>query len=137
MTWLLDTNTLVYALKQEGGVRERLNDAALRGQLAMSAVTVAELLFGAENSQKRDENRRVIFTKLQRIQIVPFGLGTAEHYARIKFHLARTGRPRPRFDLQIAATALDLGATLVTHDGDLLLAGIPGLPLEDWYKAPL
>lgn len=43
MIYLLDTNTLVYALNRQGGVRERVNDAALRNRLATSSIVVAEL----------------------------------------------------------------------------------------------
>ena len=35
-------------------------------------------------------------------------------------------------DLWIAATALALGATLVTRDSDF--SGTPGLVIEDWTK---
>ena len=133
MTWLLDTNMLVYALKRQGGVRERLNETALRGdRLTMSAVTMAELLYGAERSARRDENRRTILTKLKRIDVIPFGQGAADHYAKIKALLAAAGLPRPRLDLLIAAAALDLGARLVSHDDDLHDV-IPDLVVEDWY----
>lgn len=51
MICLLDTNTIIYALKYQGGVRERINLAGLRGeQLVTSAVVAAELLYGAERS---------------------------------------------------------------------------------------
>jgi predicted nucleic acid-binding protein len=33
----------------------------------------------------------------------------------------------------IAAQAIAAGATLVTHDDDLLGHSIPGLTVEDWY----
>jgi predicted nucleic acid-binding protein len=42
----------------------------------------------------------------------------------------------PRVDLMIAATALELGATLVTYDDDLLSAPIPELAVVDWFTPP-
>jgi hypothetical protein len=69
---LLDTNTLVYALNRQGGVRERVNDAALRNRLATSSIVVAELLYGAGRSSRPEENRRVVLRGLERFQIVPF-----------------------------------------------------------------
>jgi predicted nucleic acid-binding protein len=50
--YLLDTNTLVYALNRQGGVRERVNDAALSSRLATSSIVVAELLYGAGRSMR-------------------------------------------------------------------------------------
>jgi hypothetical protein len=43
-SWLLDANTLVYAMNRVGGVRERANAAALNGRLLTSTIVVSELL---------------------------------------------------------------------------------------------
>jgi tRNA(fMet)-specific endonuclease VapC len=131
--YLLDTNTLVYALNRRGGVRERVNDAALRSRLATSSIVVAELLYGAGRSARPEENRRVVIRGLERFQIVPFTFATAEHFARLMTDLSAKGKPPPRVDLMIAATALELGATLVTHDNDLLSAPISALTVIDWF----
>jgi tRNA(fMet)-specific endonuclease VapC len=133
--WLLDTNTIIYALKYQGGVRERINLAGLRGeQLVTSAVVAAELLYGAERSARRDENRKEIHKALSGIKPLPFTLAAAEHYARLKFHLASKGKLKGRIDLLAAAAALDVGATLVTHDGDFDPRDMPSdLKLDDWY----
>ena len=133
MIYLLDTNTLVYALNRQGGVRERVNDAALSNRLATSSIVVAELLYGAGRSSRPEENRKVVFRGIERFQIVPFTFATAEHFARLMTDLAARGKTPPRVDLMIAATALELGATLVTHDDDLLSAPIPVLTVVDWF----
>jgi tRNA(fMet)-specific endonuclease VapC len=131
--YLLDTNTLVYALNHRGGVRERIHDASLRNGMATSSVAVAELLYGAGRSSRPEENRRVVLRGIQRFEIVPFTLSTAEHFARLPTDLAAPGKTPPRVDLMIAATALELRATPVTHDDDLLSAPIPALTVVDWY----
>ena len=59
-TWLLDANTLVYAMNRLGGVRERANAAALDGRLLTSAIVVSELLYGAERSSRVEVNRREV-----------------------------------------------------------------------------
>lgn len=133
MIYLLDTNTLVYALNRQGGVRERVNDAALSSRLATSSIVVAELLYGAARSSRPEENRKVVLRGLERFQIVPFTFTTAEHFARLMTDLAAKGKTPPRVDLMIAAAALELGATLVTHDNDLLSAPIPTLTVIDWF----
>jgi tRNA(fMet)-specific endonuclease VapC len=133
--WLLDTNTIAYALKYQGGVRDRINEVALRGDRVVTTVVVAaELLYGAERSARREENRRQIHTALARITPMPFTLSAAEHYARLKAHLASRGKLKARIDLLVAAAALDVGATLVTHDGDLVTEDMPDhLQVVDWY----
>lgn len=135
MIWLLDTNTIIYALKYEGGVRERINLAGLRGeQLVTSAVVAAELLYGVERSARRDENRREVHKALSGIRPLPFTLTTAEHYARLKFQVASKGKMKARIDLMAAAAALDAGATLVTHDRDFDPSDMPPeLKIDDWY----
>jgi tRNA(fMet)-specific endonuclease VapC len=89
---LLDTNTLVYALNRQGGVRERVNDAALRNRLATSSIVVAELLYGAGRSSRPEENRKVVLRGIERFQIVPFTFATAEHFARLMTDLAARGK---------------------------------------------
>jgi tRNA(fMet)-specific endonuclease VapC len=130
--WLLDANTLVYAINRTGGVRMRLNQAALEGEILTSSVALAELLFGAEKSARADENRRTVYQGIARIRVIPFTASTAVVYGRIRAHVERIGRPHGSLDLEIAATALQEKATLVTTDGTLLQALIPGLDVETW-----
>ena len=66
---------------------------------------------------------------------MPFTLATAEHFARLMASLAARGKPATRIDLMIAASAVEMNATLVTHDRDLLSAPIPELRVVDWYTA--
>ena len=70
---------------------------------------------------------------LERFQVVPFTFATAEHFARLMTDLSSRGRTAPRVDLMIAAAAVEVGATLVTHDNDLLSAPIPALTVVDWF----
>ncbi len=135
MTWVLDANMLIYALNRKGGVRERLNQAALRGSLVTSAAAVAELLYGAEKSARAEENRREIHTGLSRIEKRPFTIATAQKYGELKAYLEKSGKSKTRIDLMVAATAIEIGATLVTHDSDLDPDHMPpGLKVEDWYR---
>jgi tRNA(fMet)-specific endonuclease VapC len=134
-SWLLDANTLVYVMNHQGGVRERANAAALNGRLLTSAIVVSELLYGAERSARVEDNRRAVHTLVSRLTIVSFDTVAAEHLARLRVHFEKIGLRRPRMDLMIAAQAVAAGATLVSHDEDLLAHPIPGLKVEDWYSA--
>jgi predicted nucleic acid-binding protein len=62
-------------------------------------------------------------------------MAAAEQLARLRAHFETAGKRRPRIDLMIAAQAVAAGATLVSHDADLLGHPIPELTVEDWYTA--
>jgi tRNA(fMet)-specific endonuclease VapC len=130
--WLLDTNTLAYILNGEVGVRNRANEAGRVGRIVTSIVVVAELLYGVERSTKRETNLRHLEKALEPMEIVPLSLGAAAHFGRLKAELRAKGITKTDLDLLIAATAIDLGATLVTNDRALTDGSIPGLAVENW-----
>jgi tRNA(fMet)-specific endonuclease VapC len=132
VTWLLDTNTLVYLLNGEVRVRARANDAGRNGRVVTSIIVVAELLYGVERSTRQEANRRHLEKELEPLEIVPVSLGAAAHFGRLKATLRAKGVVKTDLDLLIAATALDLDAMLVTNDRALLDGTIPGLTVENW-----
>lgn len=117
MIWLLDTNIIIHALNGVPAVRDRLNEATGSDRSVTSTIVVAELAYGAECSTRREENRRSIQQKLSQIEIVPVTPAIANRFGVVKAELRSRGRLKADFDLMIAATALELGATLVTDDG--------------------
>jgi predicted nucleic acid-binding protein len=50
VTWLLDTNTIIYAQYVGGHVRERLDEVSQRGRVVTSVLVIAELFYGAAKS---------------------------------------------------------------------------------------
>ena len=54
-------------------------------------------------------------------------LETAEHYARVYRELRRRGRPIPTNDMWIAATALQHGLAVFSHDRHF--REVPSLPV--------
>lgn len=132
MTWLLDTNTLVYILNGELRVRARANEAGRSGRAVTSIVAVAELLYGVERSSRPEANRRHLELELEHIEVVPLSLGATGQFGRLKAGQRSRGINKTDLDLMIAASALDLGATLVTNDAALLDGTIPGLMVENW-----
>jgi tRNA(fMet)-specific endonuclease VapC len=92
---------------------------------------VAELLYGVERSTRREANRRHLEKELELLEIVPLSLGAAAHLGRLKAELRAKGINKADLDMLIAATAIDLGATLVTNDSALLDGTIHGLTAEN------
>lgn len=133
MIHLLDTNILIYLLKNRPPrMAERIDALADEDTLAMSFITWAELLQGAEGSQRPEATLAKLDALARQVQVLyPDGPAICRHYAVQATALRRHGTPIGANDLWIACHALALGATLVTHNVREFQR-IEGLPLADW-----
>lgn len=129
MGLILDTSVLVANERGHIDLAAVLRDRAPSDGIAISAVTVAELLYGVERAQTSAVAlRRAAFADwvTQTIPVLPFGTGEARRHAELRAHLAAAGTLIGPHDLQIAATALARAYALVTLDVDEF-ARVPGL----------
>jgi tRNA(fMet)-specific endonuclease VapC len=133
LRYLLDTNICIFIIKNRP---EQVNTRfrGLRpGEVAISAVTEAELRFGAEKSEPREHNLNAILDFASQMEVLPFGTSVTPVYAAIRATLTRAGTPIGPLDFQIAATALTHNLILVTNNvGEF--DRVPGLTVEDWTK---
>lgn len=136
MIVLLDTNILIYLIKnQPPQVAERIDALDAGVSLAMSFITWAELLQGAEGSQRREATLRQLDQLARQVPVLyPEGPQICRHYAVQATALKRRGTPIGANDLWIACHALALDATLVSHNVSEF-ARIEGLRLEDWASS--
>jgi len=134
MTYLWDTDTCIYFLNGNTIVAQRAVTCGL-SEICITAVTVAELLFGAYNSRHVAANVTQI-GKLQNAITVLDTITTtvADHFGRNKALLRRSGHPIGDLDLLIAGFALAHDLTLVTNNVEHFRR-IPGLKLENWIVA--
>ena len=65
--------------------------------------------------------------------IMPWDSAAARRYAVLRAEQERKGKPLSTEDMMIAAHALSLGLTLVTHDE--AFSFVDGLKTEDWTIA--
>lgn len=130
---LLDTNILIYLIKRRPPqVAERINALAEEDSLAMSFITWAELLQGAEGSQRREATLQQLELLARQAPVLyPEGAAICRHYAEQATALRRRATPIGANDLWIAAHALALDATLVSHNLREFRR-IEGLRLVDW-----
>jgi tRNA(fMet)-specific endonuclease VapC len=130
LKYLLDTNIVIYVIKRRPPeVREVFNEQ--HGRMAISAITLAELVHGAEKSQFPSRNLAVVDDFCSRLTVLPYPPEAAYHYGSIRAELERQGRPIGVNDLHIAAHARSSGLTVVTNN----LAEferVPGLLLTNW-----
>lgn len=133
MNYMLDTNILIYMMKnQYAGVAERVNALAVDDTLSMSFITWAELLKGAERSQRKAETLRRLDALARQVPVLyPSGAAICQHYARYFTQLKDAGTPIGAKDLWIACHALAVNATLVTHN-TREFERIEGLRIDDW-----
>ena len=130
LRYLLDTNIVIYVLKRRPvEVLSTFNANASR--MAMSSITLAELLHGAEKSSRVSENLAAIEDFCSRLAVLPYGPKAAQHYGAIRAALEKLGQPIGVNDMHIAAHARSEGLVLVTNNmGEF--ARVPALELENW-----
>lgn len=133
--YLLDTGIAGDYINRRRGAFEVARERVIRGDRVGIAVPVlAELVYGAENSQSRERNFQSIRIALGAWRLWPFTEEAAWEYGRLFAELRRVGRPMQAVDVMIAATALTLGnCTVVSADSDL--TAIPGLRVENWSES--
>ncbi len=130
LRYLLDTNIVIYVMKRRPPqALHMFNQHA--GRMAISVVTLAELLHGAEKSSDPPANLAVVEDFCSRLEVLPYSQKAAQHYGAIRAALERLGTPIGVNDLHIAAHARSEGLTLVTHN-TREFERVPALQVEDW-----
>lgn len=133
MRFLLDTNMIIYTIKRRPPQVAARFAERLAGELCLSSISMAELLFGAAKSQNTAKSLEAIMAIGEALEIVPFDDAAAKAYGPLRAELERRGTPIGALDTLIAAHALALGATLVTHNLREF-ERVPGLLLENWVE---
>lgn len=131
--YLLDTNICIFLLNQRAGFENivRRMDGLQRQQIAISAITVAELEFGAAASKRQGDNFKRLERFLLEFEVLPFDREAARPYGPLRATLQARGTPVGPLDFLIAGHALAARAVLVTNNiGEF--QRVPGLELVDW-----
>ena len=133
MIYLLDTNILIYLLKnQPPEVARHVDSLAVEDRLCMSFITWAELLKGAQRSTRKPEVLRRLDALARQVGVIyPVGPAICLHYAEQFMRLKDAGTTIGGNDLWIACHALAEGATLVTHNTREWVR-VSGLVVQDW-----
>lgn len=130
LRYLLDTNIIIYVLKRRPlAALPKFNANASR--MAISSITLAELMHGAEKSQRVNENLAAIEDFCSRLEVLTYGTKAAQHYGAIHAALEKIGQPIGINDLHIAAHARSEGLVLVTNNLTEF-ERVPALELENW-----
>ena len=129
MRYLLDTDSVSFALRGQGEVGARIRERK-PSELSVSAITLAELRYGADRKGSRKLHGLIdAFTSA--IEVMPFDEDAALEFGRIGSLLAERGTPIGDFDVLIAAHAVALRCTLVSNNLRHF-SRVPGLLLKSW-----
>ena len=131
MRYLLDTNIVIFVLKdREGKAAARLAQESPT-DVATCAVVEAELYHGATKYGASDRRRTALDGFLAPYRSLAFDSACVPNYARIRDEMERAGHVIGGNDLLIAAIALTHDLTLVTHNSGEYNR-VSGLRVEDW-----
>lgn len=130
LKYLLDTNTCIYAMtKRSDKIRRGLTDHD--GYMAISSVTLMELIYGAEKSQQVARNLAAIEDFAARLELLAFDAKAAAHSGQIRAELERLGKPIGSYDIMIAGHARAEGLVLVSNNLREFKR-VSGLRSENW-----
>ncbi|PKY09943.1 VapC toxin family PIN domain ribonuclease [Acidithiobacillus marinus] len=133
--YLLDTNICIYTIKNKAPeIREQFRRH--HGQMAISTVTLMELVYGAEKSQAPERNLTEIEGFSARLEVLEYGSEAARHTGQLRAELARIGKSIGPYDQMIAGHARSLGLIIVTNNLREF-ERVPGLRVVDWVEQHL
>lgn len=114
MKYLLDTSICIYYFKGKYNLLDKLNETGFEN-CAISEVTLAELIYGAENSQNREKNFNIIEKFSEQILILPI-MDAVYIYGKEKSRLRKRGTMISDLDLLIGSTAVSRSMIMVTRN---------------------
>jgi len=130
--YLLDTNTVSYLIKRHPQVTQHLLAVPMHS-VCISAITAGELAFGMAKRPEAVALKAAVNEFLRRVEVLPWDAAVAQTYGALRAQMQSKGTPLAALDMQIAAHAVHVNATLITSDHAFL--HIDQLLVEDWIEA--
>ncbi|MBL0049270.1 MAG: type II toxin-antitoxin system VapC family toxin [Bacteroidetes bacterium] len=129
--YLIDTNTCIYFIKGKFDLKKKF-EKVNPDNCFISEITLAELKFGVENSDRKEKNQTTLDNFLSGVKIVPI-FHSLDLYAKEKARLRKAGTPIDDFDILIGVTSITHNLVMVTNNTNEFKR-IKGINLEDWTK---
>ncbi len=103
------------------------------GEIAVSAITVSELHYGASKSKNQSLNKQRIDEFLSPLEILPYDEIATIIYGDIRLQLEKYGEPFGPLDLLIAAHALSRNLILISNN-EKEFKRVKNLKVENWIN---
>ena len=130
LKYLLDTNIVIYVIKRRP-LKALDTFNVNNDRMAISSITLSELIYGAEKSAAVDKNLRVVEEFVSHLEVLPYDAKASQHYGQIKSFLEKKGTVIGEKDIHISAHAISQGLILVTNNLKEFKR-VPHLALENW-----
>jgi tRNA(fMet)-specific endonuclease VapC len=130
--YLLDTDISVFYLRGKYNINQKLKEIIGYDNCFISEITLAELKYGAELSEKVDENLNFVNEFANKIGILPI-FNSLDLYAKEKARLRKAGNIIDDFDLLIGCSAIKNNMILVTNNENHF-ERINNINIENWTK---
>ena len=131
MKYLLDSNICIHFLRGKYNIIEKLNEVGI-DNCAISEITLAELVFGAEKSDNPKKNHKLIEKFIGQLSILPI-FDAIQTYGKEKARLQSEGKMISDFDLLIGCTSIENDLIMVTENIKEF-DRIKGIKIENWFK---
>jgi len=128
MTYLLDTSSVSDLIGNDSRMKSWVGSLEPDDTVAICSIVKGEVLFGIArlaSGKRRSDLQRAAADVLDHLVCYSVDEAASSFYASVKLRRQRTGLSMAENDLWIAATALAVGAKLVSRDSDYI--GIDGL----------
>jgi len=109
----LDTNIVIRLFKNDPIIVKKLTSLTA---IYLTVPVIAELLYGAENSVRKEENLKNYNEFIDECNILPLTRKTAEQYSKIRMKLKQLGNPIPENDIWVAAACIENQMPLISED---------------------
>ena len=129
MKYLLDTNICIHFFRGKFNLIEKLEEVGLIN-CAISEITLAELIFGAENSLSPQKNRDIVDKFSSKVTVFPI-FDVINLYAKEKVRLRKSGTMISDFDLLIGCTAVQKELIMATEN-QREFERISNIKIENW-----
>ncbi len=113
--YLIDSDILIYFLKGKQEVVQRLSQIPI-DDLYISRINYTELIYGAYNSSKINQNLKVIEPFLDNFKVLEFTQISSIIFAKEKARLKKNGNIIADMDLMIASIAIENDCTLISNN---------------------
>lgn len=127
---LLDTNVLIRFLRGDEPFSEQIESSE---SVVVHSAVYAEFMAGIDPATKQGVSLRrqlEAFLDVPVVSLANIGPVTAIYYSKIYRHLKKTGHMIPQNDIWIAASAMENGFELATHDAHFQYVPMLRLALE-------
>jgi tRNA(fMet)-specific endonuclease VapC len=131
MKYLLDTNICIHFFRGLFELDKKFSEIGIEN-CAISEITLAELVYGAEYSSNPENNHKLIEDFSDKISILPI-IESIHRYGKEKARLRKKGELISDFDLLIGATSIEHELVMVTENTKEF-SRISNIKIENWIK---